>query len=102
MFFHEIFYYTVQLFVVASHLLLITPRFTEQHASDSILEKAVSATERRLPFVPFLDPDEVVAVLVVDFVEVFCSSNSFLELIHIRKGKTVWDGDFFDCSIVNA
>ena len=29
MFFHEIFYYTVRLFVVASHLLLINPRFTE-------------------------------------------------------------------------
>ena len=28
MFFHEIFYYTIRLFVVASHLLLITPRFT--------------------------------------------------------------------------
>ena len=28
MFCHEIFYYTVRLFVVASHLLLITPRFT--------------------------------------------------------------------------
>ena len=28
LYFHEIFYYTVQLFVVASHLLLITPRFT--------------------------------------------------------------------------
>ena len=28
LFFHEIFYYTIRLFVVASHLLLITPRFT--------------------------------------------------------------------------
>ena len=58
--------------------------------------------ERRLPLVPFLDPDEVVAVLEVDFIVVFRSSNSFLELIHIREGITVWDGDRVDCSIVNA
>ena len=30
LFFHEIFYYTIRLFVVALHPLLITPRFTEK------------------------------------------------------------------------
>ena len=69
---------------------------------ESVFEKAVSATERRLPFVSSLDSDEVVAVLVVDFFEVFRSSNSFLELINIWKGIMVWDGDLVDCSVVNA
>ena len=58
--------------------------------------------ERRFPFVTFLDVDEVVAVLEVDFVEVFRSSNSFLLLIHIREGVTVGNGDLVNCSIVNT
>ena len=74
----------------------------ESEWHDSAFEEAVSATELRFPFVPFLDPDEMVAVLEVDFVEVFRSSNSFLELIYFRAGMMVWDGDFADCSIVNA
>ena len=74
----------------------------ESELHDSVFEESVSATESRLPFVSFLDPDEVVAVLEVYFVEVFCTSNSFLELIHVRKGIIVGDGNLVDCSIVNA
>ena len=52
-------------------------RIAESERHDSVLENAVSATERRLPFVSFLDSDEAVAILQIDFLEVFRSSNSF-------------------------
>ena len=73
---------------------------SERH--DSIFEKAVSATERRLPFISLLDSDEVVAILQVDFVDEFRSSNSFFQLIRVGEGVKIGDGDFVDCSIVNA
>ena len=73
---------------------------SEQHAG--VFEEAVLATEHSLPFVSFLDSDEVVAVLEVNFVEVFCTSNSFLKFIHVRKGVAIGDGDLVDCSVVNA
>ena len=87
---------------VVDHTLECGGCITESKRYDSVFEKAVSATERRLPFVSFLNPDEVVAVLEVDLVEVFGSSNSFLKLIHIWKGLTVGYGDLVDCSVVNA
>ena len=87
---------------VVDHTLESRRGIAESERHDSVFEKAISAIERRLPFVPFLDPDEGVAVLEVYFVEEFCTSNSFLELIHIRKGVTVRDGDHVDCSVVNA
>ena len=87
---------------VVDHTLECRGSIAESERHDSVFEKAVSATESRLPFVSFLDADEVVAVLEVDFVEIFRSSNSLLELIHIREGVTVWDGDFVVCSVVNA
>ena len=55
-----------------------------------------------LPFVSFLDPDEVVAVHDVDYIEVFRTSNSFHEPIHIGERVTIGDGDFVDSSVVNA
>ena len=74
----------------------------ESEWHDSVFEKAISATKCRFPFVSLLDLDKVVAVLEVDFVEVFRSSNSFLQLVHIWEGVTIGNGDFVDCSIVNA
>ena len=74
----------------------------ESERHDSVFEKAVSATERCFPFVSLLDSDEMVAVLEVNFVEVFRSSNSFLKLIHVGKGVTVGNSDLVDCSVVNA
>ena len=87
---------------VVDHTLECRWCIAESEWHDSVFEEAVSATERRFPFVSFLDPDEMVAVLEVDFVQVFRSSNSVLKLIHIRKGITVWNGDLVDCYIVNA
>ena len=87
---------------VVDHTLECCRGIAESEWHDSVFEKAISATKRRLPLVSFLDSDEVVAVLEVYFVEVFCTSNSFLELIHVRKGVTVGDGDLVDCSIVNT
>ena len=54
------------------------------------------------PFVPLFDSDEVVAVLEVNFVEVFRSLNCFLPLVYIREGVTIGNRDFVDCSVVNA
>ena len=87
---------------MVDHTLESRGSIAESERHDSVFEKAVSATERRLPFVSLLDSDEVVAVLEVYFVEEFCTSNSFLELIHVREGVTVGDGDLVDCSVVNA
>ena len=58
--------------------------------------------ERCLPCVSLLDSDEMVAVLKVYFVEIFCTSISFLELIHVGEGVTIGDSNLVDCSIVNA
>ena len=87
---------------VVDHILECCGGIAESEQHDSVFEKAESATECRLPFVPFFDSDEVVAILEVYFVEVFGTSNSFLEHIHIRKGVTILDSDLVDCSIVNA
>ena len=56
LFFHEIFYYTVRLFVVALHLLLITPRFTrcstgEGHRRDIGRSKSRWGADQALKFV---------------------------------------------------
>ena len=69
---------------------------------DCIFEEPVSASECGFPFVPLFDPDEVVAVLEVNFVEPLGSSNAFLELIHVGEGVTVWNRYFVDSSVVNA
>ena len=69
---------------------------------DSVFEKAISATECGFPFVPFLDADEVVSVLEVDFIEEFLPSNSFLQLIHVGEGVSIGNSDFDDYSIGNA
>ena len=74
---------------VVGHNLESRGCIAESEQPDSVFEKAVSATERRLSFVSFLNSDEVLAVLEVDFVEVFHSLNSFLELIHVWKGIMV-------------
>ena len=87
---------------VIDHTLECCRCIAESDRHDSVFEKAVSAMKSRLPFVPWLDPNEMVAVLEIDFIEVFRFSNSFLELIHVREGVAVWDGDFVDCSVVNA
>ena len=87
---------------VVDHTLECRRSIAESEWHNSVFEKAISATKSRLPLVSLFDPDEVVAVLKVYFVEIFCTSNSFLELIHIREGVTVGDGDLVDCSIVNA
>ena len=87
---------------VVDHTLESRGCIAESDRHDSVFEEAVSATERCLPFVSLLDSDEVVAVFEVDFVEVFRTSDSFLELIHIWKGLTVGDSDLVDCSIFNA
>ena len=87
---------------VVDHTLESCGCIAESERHDSIFEKAVSATERCLPLVSLLNSDEVVAVLEVDFVEVFRTSNSFLKLIHVGEGVSVGDSDLVDCSIVNA
>ena len=69
---------------------------------DRIFEGPISAAECGFPFVPFFDPDDVVTVLEVDFVEPFHSSNAFLDLIYVGEGVTVWDRYFVDSSVVNA
>ena len=87
---------------VVDHTLESCWYIAESGCHDSVFEKAISVTECRLPFVSLLYPDEVVAVLEVDFIEVFRSSNSRLELIHAREGVTILDSDLVDCSIVNV
>ena len=54
------------------------------------------------PFLSLLDADEVVAVLEVDFVEIFLSANSFNCLIDVWEEVTIGNRDFVDCSIFNA
>ena len=87
---------------VVDHTLESRGCIAESEWHDSVFEKAILAAERRLSFVSLFDSDEVVAVLEVNFIEVFSFLNSFLELIHIRKGITVWNGDLVDCSILSA
>ena len=62
----------------------------------------MSVTECSFPFFSLLGPHEVVAILKIDFIEEFCTLNSFLKLIHIGEGVTIRNGDLIDCSIVNA
>ena len=87
---------------VVDHTLECRGSIAESERHDNVFETAVSATERCLPFVSLLDSDEVVAVLEVDFVEVFRTSDSFFELIHVGEGVTIGDSDLVDCSVVNA
>ena len=58
--------------------------------------------ECSFPLVPIFYANKLVAVLEVDFVKELCSSNMFLQLIHIGKGVVVWYCYSVDCSIVNA
>ena len=86
-----------------NHTLECRGSIAESEQHDSVFEKALSATERRFPFVSFLDSDEAVAMLEVDFVEEFRSLNSFLQLIHVGEGVVmVRNGDLVDCSVVNT
>ena len=87
---------------MVDHTLECRRCIADSERPDSVFEKAVLATERWLPFVSLLDVDEVVAVLEVDFVEIFRASNTFPKLVHVVEGVTVADSDQIDCSVVNA
>ena len=88
--------------VVVNHTLECRRCIAESQRHDSVFEMAVSATECCLPYVSFLDSDEMVAVFVVNFIEVFPSSNSFLQLIHVGEGVMIWASNRVDCFLVNA
>ena len=87
---------------VVDHTLECGGYVAQSKWHDSIFEEAISVTNSCIPFLSFLDSDEVVAVLEFDFVEVFHASNSVLVLIHVGERVTIGDRDIVDSSVVNV